>query len=179
MNRVAELASGSMLSQLTRSPLLRVPLVVAVVLAVQTSIASELRPFGVAADLMLLLSVAGGLVSSPERGAIAGFFIGLSFDLVLQTPFGLSALVYSLTAFALGYLRLGIERSGWWMRVLAVALASAVAVVAFALLGSLFGMTRIVNVHLLHIAVVVAAVNAVLAAPALGVMRWALTAEGT
>lgn len=163
-----------MLSQMAVSPLVRLPLVVAVVLALQTSLATDVRPLGVAADLMLLLAVSAGVVAGPERGAIAGFVVGLAFDLVLQTPFGLSALVYAATAFSVGFLRLGLERSGWWVRIAAVFVASATAVMAFALLGSLFGMTRIVNPRLLLVALVVASVNALLAPVALSVMRWTL-----
>jgi rod shape-determining protein MreD len=162
------------LSQLAQSPFVRLPLVLFVVLALQTSVATDVRPLGVAADLMLLLAVAGGMVAGAERGAIVGFVIGLAFDLVLQTPFGLSALVYALAAFGVGFLRLGLERSGWWVRIATVFVASAAAVMAFALLGSLFGMTRIVNARLLLVAVVVGAVNALLAPVAIPVMRWTL-----
>jgi rod shape-determining protein MreD len=163
-----------MFAELAKSPWVRVPLVVVVVLALQLSLSPDFRPFGVAPDLMLLLAVCGGLVAGSERGAVAGFGIGIAFDLVLQTPFGLSALVYSLAAFGLGYLRLGVERSGWWMKIVAVFVASVAAVLAYAVLGSLFGMTRIVNLRLLKIALVVAAINALLAPVAIPVMRWAL-----
>jgi rod shape-determining protein MreD len=162
------------LSHVAQAPWVRLPLVIAVVLAIQTSLVTDVRPFGVAADLMLLLAVCAGLVAGSERGAIAAFVIGLAFDLVLQTPFGLSALVYAVVAFSLGYLRLGIERSGWWARLVVVDLASMAAVFGFALLGSLFGMTRIVNARLVGVAVVVGLVNAALAPVALPVMRWTL-----
>jgi rod shape-determining protein MreD len=164
------------IADLTRSAWVRLPLVLAVALALQMSVATELRPFGVAPDLMLLLAVCGGLAAGQERGAVAGFVIGVAFDLQLQTPFGLSALVYALTAFGLGYLRLGIERSGWLVRSLAVTGASAVAVVAYALLGSLFGMTDVVDLGLVTIALVVAVVNGLLTPIAYPLMRWTLTA---
>jgi rod shape-determining protein MreD len=162
------------LVHLAQSAWVRVPLVVAVALAVQTSIAADVRILGVAPDIMLLLAVCGGMVAGPERGAVTGFVIGLAFDLVLQTPFGLSALVYAVAAFGVGYGRLGFERSSWWLRAIVVFGTSAAAVILYALLGSLFGMTRIVNLDLLTVALVVAAVNAVVSPLAVAVMRWAL-----
>jgi rod shape-determining protein MreD len=162
------------LVQLAQSAWLRVPLVIAVALAVQTSIAADVRILGVAPDLMLLLALCGGIVGGPERGAGCGFAIGLAFDLLLQTPFGLSALVYSVAAFGVGYGRLGFERSSWWLRALVVTGASAASVVLYAVLATVFGMTRIVNLDLVTVAVVVSVVNGLLSPLGIPVMRWAL-----
>ena len=51
-------------------------------------------------DLMLALAVAAGLAGGPERGAWVGFAAGLLADCFLQTPLGLSALVYGSSATA-------------------------------------------------------------------------------
>ena len=51
------------------------------------------------------------MVVGPERGAIMGAIIGFSFDLVLQTPLGLSALVYGLAALAVGTVSTGTIKS--------------------------------------------------------------------
>ena len=48
--------------------------------------------FGAHGDLLLLVPIAAGLTVGPERGAIAGFVAGLAVDLLVTTPFGLTAL---------------------------------------------------------------------------------------
>jgi rod shape-determining protein MreD len=161
---------------LLESQWVRLPLVAFVALALQTSAMAELRIFGVAPDLVLLLAVAGGLVAGPERGAPAAFVLGLAFDLVLQTPFGLSALAYSVAAFAIGYVQLSVLRAGRIFPMLAVAGASALAVVVYALAGIVFGLQRVIGVQLLPVLLVVPLVNGLLAPVALPVMRWVLLA---
>ncbi|HEX9260778.1 MAG TPA: rod shape-determining protein MreD [Acidimicrobiales bacterium] len=163
-----------MLSGLFESPWIRLPLVLIAVLTVQTALVPELRPFGVAPDLMLLFAVASGLVGGPQVGALVGFVCGVLFDLMLNTPFGLSALVYGLAAYSAGYVQLQVAKAGWWIPMAAVGAASALAMVGFALIGSLFGVERLVNGHLLWIAFVVGGINALLAPVAIRIERWAL-----
>ena len=52
-----------------------------------------MRIGGAHPDLLWLLPITAALLDGPETGAIVGFWSGLAFDLVLPTPFGLSALV--------------------------------------------------------------------------------------
>lgn len=165
-----------MLEALVQSPWLRVPLVVGVALALQTSLAAQIRPFGVAPDLMLLVAVTAGLAAGSQPGAVTGFAVGLTFDLVLQTPFGLSALVYGAAAYAAGFVDLGLLRSTRWIPVVVVTGISAAAVVVYALLAALFGLDRVVNLRLVPITAVVAVVNGLLTPVALPAMRWAMTA---
>ena len=159
------------------SPWIRAPLVIVLALAIQTGVVASFRPFDVTPDLMLLLAVAGGLVLGPERGAITGAAIGFIFDLVLSTPFGLSALVYGLAAFAVGLVSVGTLQASKWVPVLLVTAASAAAVVLYAVLASVFGLERAVTLHLVPTVFVVAAVNGLLAVPAMAVMRWTLHAD--
>lgn len=165
-----------MLDAITQNPWVRVPLVVGVALALQSSLAAQIRPLGVAPDLMLLVAVAAGLAAGSQVGAVTGFAIGLTFDLVLQTPFGLSALVYGVAAYLAGMVRLEVLKSANWIPMVVVGGVSAGAVAAFALVGSLFGLDRIVSLRLIPVLVVVAVVNGVLAPVALRVMRWAFAA---
>jgi len=50
--------------------------------------------------------VAAGLTSGPDRGALAGFAIGVVADLVVVSPFGLTALAYTVVGWAVGSLRM-------------------------------------------------------------------------
>src|SRR4051812_49749378 len=97
-------------------PWVRVPLVVLVALAVQLSLFTDMRPFDAVADIMLLLVLASGMVAGPRDGALCGFFIGVLYDLMLRTPFGLSALAYALIGYAAGYLQAVGSAAAWGVR---------------------------------------------------------------
>jgi rod shape-determining protein MreD len=162
------------LRAVAESPWVRLPLVIFLVLAVQTTVGADIRIVGVAPDLMLLLAVASGLVVGPERGAVIAFIIGLSYDLVLQTPFGLSAFAYAAAAFGAGYVKLSVLRAPRWIPILTVAVASAGGIVVFALVGTLFGLEHVLDPHLLTVIIVVSVINGALALPAIRLQRWAL-----
>ena len=89
-------------------------LVVAVVI-VQVAVFPHLRLFGVVPDLGLLLAVAVGYEEGPEEGALVGFAAGFGFDLFLETPVGLNALVYGLVGYGAGILESGLFRSPRWL----------------------------------------------------------------
>jgi rod shape-determining protein MreD len=155
-------------------PWVRVPLVTVAVLAVQLSLFTDMRPFDAVADIMLLLVLASGMVAGPRNGALCGFFIGFVYDLMLRTPFGLSALAYALVGYAAGYLQAVVSSAPWWIGMLIMGAASAVSVAVYATVGTVFGLGDAVNLHLVTVMVVVGAVNLLLAIPALWVQRWAL-----
>ena len=78
-----------------RHPWFRVPVVIAVVVVTVQTVVIVARSTSSASapTSCCCCAVAGGLVGGPQRGAVAGFVVGLVYDLVLTTPFGLSALV--------------------------------------------------------------------------------------
>ncbi|MCB1262803.1 MAG: rod shape-determining protein MreD, partial [Acidimicrobiales bacterium] len=80
----------------------RLALVLLSTLALQKGLSSHLYVFGVAPNVLLLMTIAAGLSSTPDRGAIVGFFAGLSFDFITQGPLGLGSLSYCLVGFAAG-----------------------------------------------------------------------------
>ena len=155
-------------------PWVRVPLVILVALAVQTTLFADLQPFDALADIMLLLALAAGVVGGPRDGALCGFLTGLAYDCLLRTPFGLSALTYSLAGYGAGYLQAMVSSARWWMGSLIMGAASAVSIAGYAGIGTVFGLKDAVDNHLITVMAVVGVVNAVLAMPALWVTRWAL-----
>jgi rod shape-determining protein MreD len=159
---------------LAARPWVRVPLVTVVALAVQLSLFTDMRPFDALADIMLLLVLASGMVAGPRDGALCGFFIGVLYDLMLRTPFGLSALAYALIGYAAGYLQAVVSSAPWWIGMLIMGAASAVSVAIYAVIGTVFGLRDTVNLHLVTTMAVVGVVNLLLALPALWVQRWAL-----
>ena len=149
-------------------------LVIAIVM--QTTVLSGVRLDGVVPDLMLLLSVAGGLAGGPERGAEIGFAAGLLADLFLQaTPLGLTALTFCLVGFAVGTLQGSVLRAGWWLPPFTALAASAGGVLLFVGIGITVGQTQLTHagpVRLFEIAGIVGAVNALLALPVTRALVW-------
>ena len=144
------------------------------VLLVQTSLIAKLTILGVRGDIVVLLPIVAGILGGSDRGAMVGFASGLSLDLLLQTPFGLSALTYCLVGYGVGLLQGGVLRSTWWIPVVSALGASASAVVVFALLGKMLGQDGFIDGRLPKIALVVGLLNALLVLPALRLGRWAL-----
>jgi rod shape-determining protein MreD len=135
----------------------------------QTTIVPDIRLRGVCPDLMLLIVICAALVGGAERGAVVGFGAGLLTDLFLPTtPFGLSALAYCLTGFAVGALRGGMLRESRLMAPLIAFAASATGVMLFVVAGVMVGQSQLTlggPAVLAKTAALVAAMNALLAAP--------------
>lgn len=160
--------------ELLRHPVLRLLMIGLPLLALQNTLLTEMRPFDVAIQVMLLLAVAGGVAAGPERGALAGFAMGLLFDLVLTSPLGLHALVYALAAFAAGHVNSLTLDHPRWLVIVVVAAASAAATIAYPIASALIGEEVVFAAELVKVVIVVAVANAVLAVPAVWLMRWAL-----
>ena len=153
-------------------------LVVLLVLVVQSTIGLDIRVAGVHPDLMLLLPIAAGLALGPEEGAVMGFVAGMAADLLLPTPFGLSALVGCLVGFGVGSMTGRITEGIWWLKSLVALAASAAAVMLYAVLGAVLGQEQFLYVDLVAIVAVVSVVNAALAPLAVRVVRWAVGGSG-
>jgi rod shape-determining protein MreD len=152
------------------STALKVALVIFTAVLLQVSVVARLPIFGVRGDIVMLVAIAAGLESDAEHGAIVGFFAGLTFDLLLDTPVGLSALTYCLVGFVVGTFHNAMLRTTWWIPVLFTMLASALGVVIFAALDAVFGEATVEVARLPAIVAVVSVLNGLLSRPA----RWAL-----
>lgn len=155
----------------------RLPPVLLMAVVLHTAVLPELRVFGVAADLLLLVTITAGIASGADRGAAVGFGAGLLADCFLQTPFGLSALTYSLVGYGVGAFQATILHTGRWIPVVTTMVASALGVVAFAAIGSVLGQDQLVSARLMTVAGVVAVLNGLLSWPVLRVMRWAIAPD--
>jgi len=158
----------------TSDPRLRVPLVVLTVLILDLSLFTRVRVAGVMPDLMLLLAIAAGITGGQVRGAVVGFGSGMVVDLFLQTPLGLSALVFSVVGYTVGTAQTGILRASWWIPVVTAFVASAAGVLFFALAATVVGDTSLVTARLGLVMALVGVMNALLAPLAVRMMAWAL-----
>jgi rod shape-determining protein MreD len=150
----------------------RVSFVLVIVLTLQVAVAPDLAILGVQADLPLLVAVAAGLAAGPDRGAAVAFASGIGYDLLLQTPFGLSALTYSLVAYVVGSLQDSVLRAAWWIPVAIATAGSVAGVILYVVLGTVVGV-EFLGVSVPKVALLVGLLNAVLAAPTIRAVRWA------
>ena len=163
---------------MTRIPVrLKMTILLGGVLVLQTTELSGLRIRHVCPDAMLLTTVAAAIVGGEEAGAVTGFVAGLMADVFLQTPLGLSALVYALVGFGVGAIQGGVLRTSRWIAPLTTVVASAVGVVLFALVGAMLGQTQLIAPGpegLARIAGLVGVMNGVGAIVLVPIMRRAL-----
>jgi rod shape-determining protein MreD len=162
---------------MTARSLVRVALVIFLVLMVQQTVMLALRVGGAHPDLLWLLPITAALIDGPETGAIVGFWSGLAFDLVLPTPFGLSALVGCLLGFATGTLTAAVDPRAAWLKPVAALTGSVAADMLFAVLGAVLGQQQMVQVDFLSLFLVVGVSSVVLVLPVSRLMRWALAGE--
>src|ERR1700679_5168 len=119
----------------TGRAMLRVALVVFIVLMVQQTVMVVLRVGGAHPDLLWLLPITAALLDGPESGAIVGFWTGLAFDLILPTPFGLSALVGCIWGYSVGVATKAVDQRAGWLTPVAAVIGSVIADMLFAVLG--------------------------------------------
>ena len=157
----------------------RLPPVLLAATVVHTAVSPNLRLFGVAIDVLLLLSIAAGVAGGAERGAAVGFTCGLLADCFLQTPFGLSALTYALVGYGVGVFQTGVLHSSWWIPAITAAVASVLAVVIFVGLGVVVGQDQLLSTRLIEVAAVLALLHGLFAPMAVRLVRWGLAETTT
>ena len=157
----------------------RVGLVMLVALLVQLTVFVDVRFFGVAPELLSLVAVIGAFFVGSERGPVLAFLAGLIWDVYLPTPLGVTAITLAVVAYAVATLNEGLFQDTRSQLVMVVFLASAGAVIGYALLGGIMGSPGLLRVDMFRIAVIVGVVNAVLTPVAAPVMAWALGGDGT
>jgi rod shape-determining protein MreD len=145
---------------------------VLVVLLVQVTIATDLHVLGVQPELLLAISAAAGVIAGPDRGATFGFFAGLAYDVFLQTPLGLTALVYSAVAYGTGSVQLQLVSQTRWARMASVALASAAGVLLWVAVGRVVDEAQVPLPTVLRVAVIAGVMNGLLGLVATRAMAW-------
>jgi rod shape-determining protein MreD len=148
-------------------------LLIFAVLVVQVGVVSDLEAFEAFGDLVLLLAIAAGSVGGADRGATYGFAAGLTYDLLLDTPFGLSALVYAVVGYGVGMAYAWVIQPRWWFHLAAAFVGSVLAVVLAVVVTSLLGSSYAAG-EVVRIAAVVAAWNVALILPARRLVFWAV-----
>ena len=115
-----------MLASLVQGPLLRLFLAGVVLLAFQRTLFEDIRPAGVTLQVLLALAAAAGAVAGPQKGALAGFVLGLLYDLNVGTPLGSSSIAMGLGGYVAGYAISITVRPPWWLAAIFTGLGAAV-----------------------------------------------------
>lgn len=144
---------------------------------IETTLGSDVRVFGVAPDLMLLLVICAGMTGGTEAGAWVGFWSGLIADMfVTSTPVGLSALTYCLVGAAVGGLRSAYLQDRRLLLPLAALVGTAAGVLMFVAVGDVLGQDQLLDAGrawLIKVALIEACWAAVLSLPAGLLYAWA------
>ncbi len=158
-------------------PVARFILLFAVVLILQVSVMPQITLQGVVVDLLVATAVLGGMNGGSERGVVIGFSAGLIADLLVHTPFGIIAMVLTLTGYAAGSLVVPVASSGRVVRSLIAGGLTTGSVLVFVLIAWLLELTYVTESGVLRIAVVNGVVVALLNPLGERVVRWALLAR--
>ena len=110
-----------------------------VFLAIQRTVCASYRPAGIAVQIVLALAAGAGAGAGSERGAFAGFALGMMYDLGVGTPLGLTALAYGLAGLTSGYVLSITPDPQWWLAAIFVAVGSAVGEMAIPVVKFLTG----------------------------------------
>ena len=96
------------------------------VLAIQRTVSRDVPRRRGRCAVVLALAAGAGAGAGPERGAFAGFALGMMYDLGVGTPLGLTALVYGLAGLAAGYVVDDHADPQWWLAAIFAAIGAAV-----------------------------------------------------
>jgi rod shape-determining protein MreD len=162
------------IAALVHGPIIRLVPVGLVLLALQTTLFTDVRPAGVVLQVVLAFAAAAGVAGGPERGMLAGFVMGIMFDLGTGTPLGSSAITMGLAgAIAGSIVFLNIEVQ-WWLAAIFVAVGAAVGEFLVPVVRSFIGQTDVVTGRLFTVVPIVALAAALLSPLMVPMGRWCL-----
>ena len=150
---------------------LKAGVVLLTALVLQAAVVSRLGIAGAHGDLLILVPVTAALTVGPERGAMAGFAAGLAVDLLVTTPFGLTALSYCLVGYAIGAFQDGVLRASWFLPVVAAVAGAVLGTIFWVLAATVVGEEGLLDAELGGILFAVSLVAGLLVLPALRVAR--------
>ena len=154
------------------APLVRIVPVGLVALSIQRVVFANHPIHDVRLQLVLALVVAAGAGGGSDRGAVAGFVLGLMADASGDTPLGVMALAYGMGGMTAGYLHRFTADPQWWLAALFATLGAAVGELAIPFVKALTGESGWITTDLL-VAVPIVAITAGLMCPLLmPVGRW-------
>lgn len=162
------------LLQVVASRWFRLVLVTLLVLSLQTTLFSEIRPFGYSVQLIAIYVAVAGAVHDARVGAIVGLVSGLMYDAVLATPLGISGLVLGAVGAGAALLLQPFRDPTWWLRILAVSVAASLGEVLLPLVKAVVGLGGWLTARVTVVALVTFVGGLVFCTPLIPVTRWTL-----
>ena len=150
-------------------------LVLLLVLSIQTTLFKELRPFGVAGQVILLFVICAGIQFGTSIGAIVGLVAGLMFDFVVSTPAGLGSIALGVTGATAGLYLYFFPSPIWWLRMISIAIVSVFGEMYLLIAQAMVGLGVVLELRLLTIIAVVTTINIVLSPGFFLITRWTLS----
>ncbi|MCL4448701.1 MAG: rod shape-determining protein MreD [Actinobacteria bacterium] len=155
----------------------------------QELVLNQLAFHSVHPDILVLLAALAGLEMGPEYGSIVGFAAGVSTDLFVNTPFGLTALVYALVGFGVGALSHGSAVSptsyslsghikssannfSWWRSMFVGVVVSPLAMLLWVVLAFIIGQPDMFNTQFVFVICIVALGSGVMSVPVSRLIHW-------
>jgi rod shape-determining protein MreD len=152
----------------------RIVIVLLLLLEVQLQILDGFTIAGTHPLILFLVPIAAALEGDGSRAAVAGFLTGLVLDLYLETPLGLSGLVFAIVGYGVASFERGVIRADRWLQPAVAGAASAAGVVGIGMAAAIFGRPEYFRVSLIGSVVLVGLFNALVATPTIRLVRWAL-----
>jgi rod shape-determining protein MreD len=149
--------------------------VLLLVLSIQTTLFKELRPFGVAGQVILLFVICAGIQFGTSIGAIVGLVAGLMFDFVVSTPAGLGSIALGVTGATAGLYLYFFPSPIWWLRMISIAIVSVFGEMYLLIAQAMVGLGVVLELRLLTIIAVVTTINVVLSPGFFLITRWTLS----
>jgi rod shape-determining protein MreD len=120
----------------------------------QTTLLPQLSLLGASPDLVLLVTIAMGLLEGPIAGAVTGAAGGLLEDLLLSAITGLTALTYLLIGYSVGKIRPYVQSTSVLVPVAGVFVGTVAAQLLYSALavllgGPVSGMDRVLQTSML------------------------------
>lgn len=152
----------------------RLVLVVLVVMSLQTTLFSEVRPFGFAIQIVAVFVACVGCTHDVQTGAVVGLISGLMYDAVLATPLGVSALVLGALGAIAALLVQPFRDPTWWLRLLVIGVVAGFGEVLMPVMKSVVGLSGWLDARIIGAAIVTFVGALVFAGPLIPVSRWTL-----
>jgi len=128
-----------MFASLVQGPLPRLALVGVMLVALQQTLFVDLRPAAVTIQIVLALAAAAGAAAGPQKGALAGFVLGMMYDLRAGTPLGSSSLSMGFGGFVAGYSWSITVDPQWWLAMIFTGIGAAVGETMVPVVRSIIG----------------------------------------
>src|SRR5438874_157568 len=118
---------------------LRIVAVLLLLLELQLHVVDGISILGHHPLILFLIPIGAALEGDASRAAIAGFIAGLVLDLYLETPLGLSGLVFAIVGYGVASFERGVIRADRWLQPAVAGAASALGVVGLGITAAIFG----------------------------------------